>query len=343
MRKILLGLATATGLILAGGSAMAEGELHLYNWGDYTNPDLLKKFSDTYHVKVTLDNYDTNEQMLAKVQAGNSGYDIVFPTDYMVKVMIDKGLLEKVEPDQMSNAKNLDPKWVNIYWDEGRHYSIPWQWATTSFTVDTAVYKGDINTLALLFDPPKELQGRINMLPDYNEVINAGLRYLGLPRCNGNPADLKKVNALLVKAKRNWRTISYDTIQKVTSKEVDLSQTWSGAAIRSRLQRPTMKYAFPKEGFTRWMDNVVVLKGAKNLGNAKLFFNFLMVPENAALISAFAKYNNGILGSDPYLPADVRDAPELHIPAGSPEGELVPPCPEKVVRMYDKIWTNLNK
>jgi spermidine/putrescine transport system substrate-binding protein len=319
------------------------GELHIYNWSDYTSPELIKKFADTYHVKVTVDTYDTNEQMLAKVQAGDSGYDIVVPTDYMVATMIEKGLLERIEPDRMEHFANVDPSWVHVYWDDGRHYTAPWQWGTTSFSVDGSVYSGDIDTLGILFNPPKELQGRINMLNDENEVMNAALRYLGLPRCNGNPDDLKKVGDLLASARPYWRSISNDTIQKLTSKDIGVSQTWSGAALRARLQRPTLRYAFPREGFPRWMDNVAVLKGARNIDNAKLFLDFIMAPENAAMISAYAKYANGILGSDQYLPADLRKASEVHVPAEAPQPEIVPPCPENVIHLYNQIWADFNK
>jgi spermidine/putrescine transport system substrate-binding protein len=264
------------------------GELHIYNWGNYTNPDLIQQFEDTYQVKVTLDNYDSNEIMLAKIKGGATGYDIVVPSDYMVAVMIKEGLLEETKPNQMENFKNIDPRWIDVYWDKGRNYTVPWQWGTTAFTVNTDVYKGDINTYKLIFDPPPELQGRINMLDDMNEVINAGLRYLDLPRCNKNPEDLKKLTALLMGAKKYWRTFDYATIEKLTSKDVDLSQQWNGASLRVRLQMPSMAYAYPKEGLSGWMDNVAVLKSAPDMENAKKFQNFVMDPENAALISNFA-------------------------------------------------------
>ena len=179
MKKILTTFAASIALAAASGfagalPAHAAGELHIFNWGDYTNPDLIKKFEDKYGVKVSLDGYNLNEDMLAKVQAGNSGYDIVVPSDYMVKVMIEKGLLEKTEPSKMPNFKNVDPQWVGVWWDEGRHYSVPWQWGVTAFSVNTAEYKGpDINSLNIMFDPPDELQGRINMLEDINRVIHA--------------------------------------------------------------------------------------------------------------------------------------------------------------------------
>ena len=336
-------LAAAAVSILVAVPARADGELHIYNWGNYTNPKLIEKFETAHNVKVTLDSYDSNETMLAKVQAGGTGYDIVVPGDYMVDIMIKEGLLAETMPNQMENFKNVDPRWVDVYWDKGRNYSVPWQWGTTGFTINTAKYSGDINTLAILFDPPQELCGRINMLTDMNDVINAGLRYLDLPRCNSNPDDLRKVNELLINSKKCWRTFSYDTVQILTSGDVDVSQQWNGASMRVREQIPTMAYSYPKEGFTGWMDNVAVLKDAPNMENAKLFQNFVMDPENAALISDFAKYANGIAGSEKFMPKEFAEAPEIKMPADAPAPDFVPPCSQEVNDTYNKIWTNLMK
>lgn len=343
MKKGLMAALMASAALAVALPAFADGELHIYNWGDYTNPKLIDKFEKQYNIKVTLDDYDSNETMLSKVRAGNSGYDIVVPSDYTVKIMVDEGLLEKTEPDQMSNFHNVKPEYVGVYWDNGRHYSVPWQFGTTAFAVDTSKYKGDINTYAILFDTPPELKGQINVLDDENSVIHAAERYLGLPRCGGDKDALKKVNDLLLKAKADWKTFSYDTITKMTSGDVAVTQTWNGAAYRMRQKMPTVAYAYPKEGIEGWMDNVAVLKGAKNLENAKLFQNFIMDPENAALISEFAGYNNGIEGSLKFLPAEFATAPEVLPPAGSPTPEFVPPCPPEVVDIYNKIWTNLRK
>ena len=104
--KAILGLAAAA-MTLAAAPAFAKGELHIYNWGDYTNPELIKKFEKQYDVKVTMDDYDSNETMLAKVRTGNTGYDIVVPSDYTVQIMVKDGLLAKTEPDQMSNFGNV--------------------------------------------------------------------------------------------------------------------------------------------------------------------------------------------------------------------------------------------
>ncbi|WP_176084672.1 extracellular solute-binding protein [Martelella sp. HB161492] len=342
MKTHILALSAAM-LAASTATAFAEGKLNIYNWGNYTSPELIEKFEKTYGIDVTIDGYDSNETLLAKVQEGGTGYDVVMPGDYMVKIMIEQGLLAKIEPDQMENFNNMVPEWVNVWWDEGRHYSVPWQWGTTSFTVDGEVYKGDVNTLSLMFDPPPELVGRINMLNDMNDVINAGLRYLDYPRCNDNPDQLRTLTEMLVKAKEGWRTMDYATIEKLTSGDVDLSQSWNGAAMRARKQRPTLVYAYPKEGFTGFMDNVAVLKDAPNMDNAKLFINFIMAPENAALISNFAGYANGIAGSEKFMNPDMIDAPEIVMPEDAPTPEFVPPCSKQVVDYYNKIWTRLKQ
>ncbi|MEB8385808.1 extracellular solute-binding protein [Rhodobacteraceae bacterium KMM 6894] len=329
--------------VTMAGAAHAEGVLNIYNWGNYTSPELIEKFEAAFDVEVNLDGYDSNETMLAKVREGNTGYDIVVPSDSTVAIMIEQDMLAEIKPNEMENFKNMDPKWVDVYWDPGRNYSVPWQWGTTAFTVDAEVYKGDINTLALMFEPPEELKGRINMLNDMPEVINAALRYKGFDRCNSNKEELREVTELLIAAKENWRTMDYATIEKLTSGDVDLSQNWNGAAMRARAQRPTLQYAYPVEGFTGWMDNVAVLKDAPNMDNAKLFVNFIMMPENAALISNFARYANGIMGSEAFLDADMTSAPEIVMPADAPAPDFVKPCSQEVTDLYNRMWTKVKE
>ena len=336
-------LAGAFALLLSATSAMADGELHIYNWADYTNPKLIEKFQNETGIKVTLDGYDSNETMLSNVRAGGTGYDIVVPSDYAVKIMIEEGLLAETRPNEMPNYKYVRPEAADVYWDRDRHYTVPWQFGTASFAVNTAKYAGDIDTYAILFDPPQELRGRINMLDDENIVIHAAERYLGLPHCGADPANLKKVNDLLQKAKAYWQTFSYDAIPKITAGDIDVSQIWSGGAYRARQIVPTIKYAYPREGIEGFMDNVAVLKDAPNMENAKAFQNFLMLPENAALISAFAGYDSGIIGASKFLPPEFAEAPEIKAPPGAPKPEFVPPCPKDVRENYNRIWTSLHQ
>lgn len=343
MKLRLAGLGAIAASLLVGGPALADGELHIYNWANYTSPELITKFESEYGLKVTLETYDSSEAMLENVRAGGTGYDVVVPADYIVKIMIEEGLLAETKPNQMENFKHVDPRWVDVYWDRGRNYSVPWQVVLTAFTVDTAVYTGDINTFAILFDPPDDLKGRINMLEDVTLIVRAAERYLGVPHCTGEPEHLNKIHELLIGAKPNWRSSDNDTIEKLTSGEVAVSQNWSGYSWRARQQRPTLTFAYPKEGTDALMDNVSVLKDAPNLENAKLFQNFVMAPENAALISKFSRYANGIAGSDRFLEQEFAHAPEIQPPAGAPEPEFVPPCGQEVIEQHNRIWAELLK
>ena len=131
----------------------------------------------------------SNETMLAKVRAGGTGYDIVVPSDYTVKIMIEEGMLAETHPNQMSNFKNVKPQFVNIYWDPGRNYTVPWQFGTTAFGVNTGQVQGRHRHVRHpVQSAADELKGRINMLDDEMSVIHAAERYLGVPRCTADQA-----------------------------------------------------------------------------------------------------------------------------------------------------------
>jgi spermidine/putrescine transport system substrate-binding protein len=343
MKKLLTVMLGSLLITTVSLPAQAAGQLSIYNWFDYMPQELLDKFSKQHDVEVTMDTYDSNETLLARLKAGVTGYDIAVPGDYMVQILIQEGMLEKVQPNQMENFKNMDLQWVDVYWDPGREYSVPYQWGTTSFMVDSDVYDGDIDTLDIIFNPPQALSGKINMLKDVNDVLNMGLRYLGFARCNDNPDELKQLNELLQTGKPHWLSFNSDGAKEVlVSGDVAAGMIWNGFGMRARAEQESLKYSYPKQGFTGWMDNIVVLKGAPNLDNAKLFLNFMLDPQNAAALTNFARYTAGVKGTEPYLDAELASAPELKLPEGT-KPEFVPPCPEKVVRLYDRIWTNLLK
>lgn len=345
-RKMRMMAAASAAIITMGlsGGAEAAGELKVYNWFDYIPQDLLDKFAKEHDVKVTMDTYNSNEDLLARLKAGVTGYDVAMPGEYMVAILLQEGLLEKVDAYALPNFKNLREDMLDVYWDPKREYSVPYQWGSTAFMVDTAVYDGDINTWQVIFEPPAELKGKINMLKEVNEVLNAGLRYLGHPRCNDNPEHLKELNDLLLKAKADWLSFNSDGAKEaLVTGDAAAGQIYNGFGMRARDERPTLKYAYPREGYTGWSDNIVVIKGAPNIENAKLFMNFMMEPENAATLTNFAKYSAGVKGVEPFLDKELVEAPEVNPPADAPKAEFVPPCPENVVQMYDKIWTNLLK
>lgn len=342
MKRSVSNIALGVALMLASGSAFAAGELHFYNWGNYTNPALIEKFEQTYDVTVTLTDYDSNDTALAKIKAGGHGFDMVVPTHNYLSIYISEGLLLETRPDQMENFKNMREEFKYPDFDPGRRYSVPWQWGTTGVTVNTKYYDGDINTWGIVFDTPDALKGKLNVVPEMNDILAGALFYKGFPQCNSNKDQLREIRDMLLEAKQDWLSLDYGNVQQYAKEDLYAGVYWNGASMRARLENSAIKYGYPKEGIATWMDSVVVLKDAKNAENAKLFQNFIMDPENAALISDFAKYANGIDGSEAFLSAEFAAAPEIAPPAHY-EPIFIPACPPEVNNLYTKIWTELLK
>ena len=282
----------------------------------------------------------------AQAQAQSKGalhiYDIAVASHDFVQILSREGLIQKVHAAKFADYGNLKKEWQSPAWDPGNEYSIPYDWGTTSFGYDTAVYTKPVDSLKTFYDPPAELKGKIGMFGSPTEVMSLVLVYLGKPQCNSNPADLKEA-AVLEKQKPSVKLYNSDGIQdRMASGETVAHQVWSGDFRRARAQRASLKYLFAKEGGIAWMDNIVVPAHAPNLENAKIFMQFMLKPENSGMHSTFAGYPTAVTGAEKFTDPAVATAPEYLPPKGW-KYTFAPSCDEKAIRAYDRLWTKLRQ
>ncbi|MBV8681213.1 MAG: extracellular solute-binding protein [Aquitalea sp.] len=339
-------LALAAGLLVSA-SAMAGGELNLYNWSDYIPQELLKRFEKETGIKVNLDVFDSNESLLAKLKAGAKGYDVVVPSDYMVKIMRDEGLLEKIDVSKMPNFKLVEAPLNKPDFDPQREYSAPYMWGVTGFTYDASRVPGGKldNSWKSFFTPPAQLKGKVVALNDVAELYKAAAIYLKVDQCTEDPKQAKRIQDLLEAQKPMLAMYNSDgTIERMQAQEVIMHQQWNGAAYRTRQKLKSAVFVYPKEGIPFWNDNLVIPKGAKNRDNALKFINWMMEPKNIAEASNFTGYNNAIKGSAAFFKADLRADPAIN-PTPAMRALFVPNknCSAKANALRDRVWTKLKK
>ncbi|MEM9845054.1 MAG: extracellular solute-binding protein [Pseudomonadota bacterium] len=337
-------LASALALSVSATLAHAEGELSIYHWFEYIPQELLDKFEEETGIEVTMDTYDSNEAMLASLKAGAMGeYDVAVPSDYMTQIMRDEGMLDTIAEGELTNRDNILPQWLEVDFDPGRAHSIPYQWGSTSFSVNRDVFDGEIDTLSMLFDPPEELKGKINVLDSAGEVLPMASIYLGIPMCTSDREQLKKLDALVQGAKENWVSFNSDGAKDVlVSGDAAVGMIWNGFSARARAEGAPIEYAFPEEGFLLWMDNVVLLKDAPNRENAIKFMDFLLEPENAAAVTNYARYTAGVAGVEDFLDPELATSPEQNPPSDA-SGMFVQACDAETQPLYDAIWTRVKQ
>ena len=230
--------AASVALMMAAGSAAAEGKLSIYHWFEYIPQELLDKFAAEHDVEVTMDTFDSNEALLTNLKAGKMGsYDVAVPGDYMVSIMKNEGMLDEIADGELANKGNIEPQWLEVSFDEGRRHSIPYQWGSTSFMVNRDAYQGDIRTTDMIFNPPEELKGKINVLDTAGETLVLASIHLGIPQCSTDRAQLKALDELVQGAKANWASFNSDGAKDVlVSGDAAVGMIWNGFGQKARLE-----------------------------------------------------------------------------------------------------------
>lgn len=346
---LLAVLALLVGPAMQTDAAAQSKELLLYNWSNYMPADLLKRFEAETGIKVILDVYDTNETMMAKLQAGGTGYDIVVPTTGpTLSQMINEGMLVKIDVGKMTNFRNVRAPFNKIELDPDRSYSAPYLWGTTGIAYDTTKVNGGKldDSWKEIFDPRPELIGKVGMLSAMDEVFTASAHYLGIDACTEKPEDGQRILDLLTKQKPAVKVYNASgTADRVAAGEVAMQHMWNGAFFRAQKKLATLAYIYPREGANLWGDNFVVPKGARNLENAKIFINWMMDPKNIAEASNALGYNNAIEGSDQYFIEALRSNTAINTPKEIFESRLKPlqVCPKANIDLRERVWTRLRR
>ncbi len=320
--------------------AFAEGALNIYAWSDSIDPALIARFEAETGIKVTMGSYQSNEDLLTKIQAGSAGYDIVMPSQHFVKIMIDQGLLEDIDAQSLAAFQQVDPKWRGQWWDATNEYSIPFSYGTAGYTVNRDQYTGPVDSWAAFFEPGADLQGKIASLSYPDEVVGAAQLYLGVPFCTEDSAEMKKVLDLLVAQKPSVATYSSDNIEnRIGGGEVAAHFWWDGNSMKTRLNDgANIEFAMPKEGLVGWLDSLAVPKGAANIDSAKKFIDFMSTVENATVQYNYYGHSSPVAIDAATAKYTPENAPELF---PTVKVEFSRACSPAAQDLVTKVWTTL--
>lgn len=334
-RYFLLG---TTGLAACGRERPPR--LNVFNWSAYIAPDTVPKFESEFGVRVRYGIYESNEEMLARVMGGNSGWDIVFPTDYIVKPMLADRLLAPVQRDRLPNLAQLEPRFQQPDWDPELKWSIPYM-----VTAAGIAYNRKLNpsprAWADMWDP--RLRGRLTMLDDPFDVIGACLKKLGFSINSSDPDQLRAARAEAVAQKVLLRAyLNAEVRDQLVSGDVLAAQMWNTTAQQAMDSSSDIGFAYPAEGYAVYPDCAVILRESKRPELAHQFINFLLRPDVAAANALAARTTTTNAGARKILPPAFRDNPTLYPgPEVIARGEWAKTLDPAAQRLRDRLWTEI--
>lgn len=327
-----------------GDKSQLADEIFLYTWVEYIDPELKTQFETECGVKVTETNFDSNETMLATLQAGGADYDIIVPSDYMVQILIDEGMVQELDWNVITNIKNMEPLNVNQYFDPEQKYTVPYFWGTSGFAVDTSVVTDVKNSWSMMFDPNSPYCGKISMLDDERETIGAALMYLGYSINDTDPAHLEEAKNLLIEQSKCVKAYDSQTNDDlIISGETVLGHIWTGDAILAGSAdtggRDEIEYVIPSEGCTIWQDNMMLPTGAPNAYTAMVFMNYLNFPEIAAQNAEWVGYATPNKAAKDVIDPEMLANEAIYPPAEVAESLQWIEDVGDALELYDRIWT----
>jgi spermidine/putrescine transport system substrate-binding protein len=347
MNKRIIGAVVTAGLVssLAGSNLVnAQSKtLNLFIWSEYMDSGIIKEFEKTNGVKVNQSLYESNEDMLAKLEAGGSKqYDVIVPSSYIVPVLVKKNLVQALDLLKIPNWKNLGSSFKNPVFDPGNKYSVGYMFTVTGITYRKDKIKNPENSWGLMFDPKKQ-PGPFVMLDDSRSMIGVALKYLGKPYNSTNKDDLKAAIAILQDAKKRSLgfTGSPEGKNKVLSKQALMAVTYNAEAAKGAQEDPNIGFLTPKEGSEIALDNMMIPQGAPNRENAHKFLNFFLDAKIAARNATSISASTPNEAAKAFISKADRENPMIYASAATLKTLEYAVDLGSAAKLYDAAWTKI--
>jgi spermidine/putrescine transport system substrate-binding protein len=314
--------------------------LNVYNWSAYVAPDTIPNFEAEFGVRVRYATYESNEEMLAKVITGNSGWDVVFPTHNRLEPMRANGLLSPLRHEWLPGLTHLDPRFQAPAWDTALQWGVPYMWNGTGIVYNRSLQPPPARW-ADLWSPT--LKGRLTMLDDPEDMLGACLKKLSLPFSATAPAELARAEQEAVAQKPLLRAyINAEVRDQLVSGDVLAAQLWSTTAQQAIDAAPHLAFVYPAEGFPLYCDCAVILRESRRAHLAHQFLDYLLRPAVSAKIVESTRTATANGSALLLLPESVRNTPSLYPPHEIFErGEWPRTLDPATQRLRDRIWTEI--
>jgi spermidine/putrescine-binding protein len=315
--------------------------LNIYNWSDYIDDRSIPAFQAHFNLRVNYDVYSSNDDLLAKMRAGPTNYDIIVPTNQFVPTYRRLDLIQPLPRELITNADNVDKQFVETDYDPGLKFTIPYQWGTTGIGYDTRkVPGGKVDSWKTLFEPPPGVAGKTSLLREVVDLIGCALIYLGKDPNSTAPADMAAVRDLLLATKTKTKKFTSDTYKdELAAGELVVAQGYSGDIFQAQDDNRFIEYVIPKEGSMVWADVMAIPKNAPHPVNAAKFMNYVLQPKVAARISEYVSYATPVSLARPLLPTEQLEDPRIY-PPDSIKLSLITLSGDKIQRwqsVYDEV------
>jgi spermidine/putrescine transport system permease protein len=324
--------------VTARSETKKKGVLNLFCWSEYVPQEVIDGFTKQTGIKVNVENYASNEEMLSKLLGGEGKYDLIQPSEYTIEALIKANKLEPLHLENIPNIKNLDPAYTNLPHDPENKYSVPWMAGSVGIVVNTAKVKTPVTGYKDVFSGAHKK--RIVILNDAREIVSWALSSLGLPINDITPETLEKVKPVLAQWLPQVRVYDSDSPKTaLLNGNVDVGIVWSGEAAILYKKNKKFAYVLPVEGAHRFIDSLAIPKGAPDQENAEKFINYILIPQVSVKISDAFPYTNPNVEARKLL-TKAQLANPASYPPGDPKLETFKDI-GKISADIDKLVTDL--